>query len=189
MKQSETNKILALVRENWPNHPWSDHADQIWHLALADVPYETVNAVLPRLFREQKFPPVPADIVALLGVRESDQWSRLLPNGEQTWEEIRAQIKYPGSWGTPVFSHPLIERTMRTFGWQELCQCPADQLNTLRAQVERFGNKYRDDAIDRLRQGATMEDAVLPFGEQQKIAGLVPAGSPVPELEGATWDE
>jgi hypothetical protein len=179
MTLTETNKILAIIRENWPNHPWSEHADRVWHMALDDVPYEVVEAALPELFRTQKFAPVPADIRVLLKLpTETDEWGAQLPNGEQAWEEIRRQIKYPGAWGVPTFSHPLIERTMRAFGWNELCGCPADQMNTLRAQVERFHNQFRNDAISALKRGTPMDVAIASWADQRRILGLVPAALP-----------
>lgn len=177
MNLIETNKLLAILREMWPNHPWAENADKVWHLALANVPYEAVTAILPRLLQTQRYAPVPADLIALLPEVPGDDYA--LPNGEQAWEEIRAEIKRAGWNNKPRFSHPLIERTMRAFGWQEICGCQLDQLNTLRAQVERFHNQFRADAIAALKRGTPMHVAISSWADQKRIAGLVPVALPV----------
>jgi len=155
-----------------------------YHLLLADIPYDVVMAGLPTLLEQHPdfVPSAPAMRNHFVGT-STDAWSAELPNGEQAWEEIRDRIKYPGSWGKPKFTHPLIERTARAFGWQELCQCPTDQMQTLRAQVERFHNQFRQDAIAALKRGTPMELAILPNGEQKRIAGLVPVALPVGDDE------
>jgi hypothetical protein len=80
MTLTETNKLLAIIRENWPNHPWADNADRVWHLALEHHPYHVVESALPELFRTLRFAPTPADIVNLVGKYQPDGlWSNWDP--------------------------------------------------------------------------------------------------------------
>lgn len=151
-----------------------------YHLMLADVPYETVMAGMRSLLEQNPdfVPSAPAMRNHFLGTAE-DEYSAQLPNGEQAWEEIHAEIKRAGWNNKPRFSHPLIERTMRAFGWQEICGCQLDQLNTLRSQVERFHNQFRADALAALKRGTPMHVAITSWADQKRIDGLVPVALPV----------
>lgn len=179
MTPDETLSILKMLNSMYRNANLGSDNLEGYHLMLADVPYETAKGRLPALLADHPdfAPTAPAMRNAFMGTA-TDEWSAQLPNGEQAWEEIRAQIKYPGAWGIPQFSHPLIERTMKAFGWNELCGCPADQMNTLRAQVERFHNQFRNDAIASLKRGTPIGQAIASWADQRKIAGLVPAMIP-----------
>lgn len=173
MTITEATELVAMLQVAWPNHPWNAQSSRVYHMGLDDMDGAAVLALIPTLIKTAKFAPTPAEIRAFLAVPEADQWSAELPTGKDAWEEIRAQMRYPGAWGTPRYSHPLIERTSRAFGWQDLCAVTTDQMNTLRAQVERFHDGYRADAIAALNRGVPMDRAILPHGEQHRIAGLM----------------
>ena len=61
-----------------------------------------------------KFPPTIAEIVEVL--TKSDA-----PSTTEAWAEVRSQIQSVGYVGIPKFTHPVIELTVKAFGWQNLC--------------------------------------------------------------------
>jgi hypothetical protein len=179
MTFTEASELVAMLQVAWPNHAWNDQSGRVYHMGLDDLPGKSVMALVPTLIKTAKFAPTPAEIRALLVMPESDQWSAELPTGEQAWEEFTEQRRVIGSYVSatrkPRWSHPLIERTIRAFGYLDLCQCENGHIPTVRAQFVKHHNSYRSDAIAALKRGVPMMTAILPHGEQRKIAGLIVA--------------
>ena len=43
------------------------------------------------------------------------------PTGAEAWGEFKREVHRTGYYGTPQFSHPLIQRAIDIMGWREMC--------------------------------------------------------------------
>lgn len=109
-----------------------------WFDLLTDVPGE---ALLPA-FRQyvasgEKYPPNPGQLRQIvLGAVKLD-----CPSWGEAWDEVMRALRSVGSWGTPTWSHPAIERAVANMGgWRVLCGMETDNTSTWRAQFRDLYN-------------------------------------------------
>lgn len=183
MNLTEATEFVAMLQVAWPEYAWTEQSPRVYAIGLDDVPFAAAEAIYPTLVKSFKFAPKPSEVRDALALPDAeDEYADQIPNGKQAWEEIFDGIKRVGHRRMPEFSHPLIARTARAFGWREICGCEDKQMNTLRAQVERFHDGYRADAIGLLKRGTPMELALASWADQSRaqarIAGLVPVALP-----------
>lgn len=123
-----------------------------WFDLLIDVPGE---ALMPA-FRQyvasgEKYPPNPGQLRQLvLGVTRLE-----CPSVGEAWDEVMTAIRRVGSWGTPTWSHPAIERAVANMGgWRVLCAMETDDTATNRAQFR--------DIYNNIISRAEQEQALTP---------------------------
>jgi hypothetical protein len=75
-----------------------------------------------------------------------------VPSAYDAWQEVCREILNTGSYGTPGFSSPLIERVVKNLGWRNLCMSE-NQV----ADRARFVQAY-----EQLLERATTENMMLP---------------------------
>lgn len=146
MRAEDCGQIINMLTGLYPNfHPNFEHAIPGWMLLLGDVPKEAALAVLPKLLAEHtEFAPTPSAIRAAVVETATD-----LPTSQEAWELTWKWIKSIGSWGRPPEDGPpLVLRTIRAFGWEELCQTDMDDLNTVRSQFRNMYQAFRDKEIE-----------------------------------------
>jgi hypothetical protein len=109
-----------------------------WAKLLADVPSEALLPAFEQYVSTgQKYPPNAGELRQIvLGVTRLD-----CPSVGEAWDEVMRAIRSVGSWGTPTWSHPAIERAVANMGgWRVLCAMETDDTATHRAQFRDIYN-------------------------------------------------
>lgn len=116
---------------------------QIFYEALGDVPDEALTgAVAEWLAHGKKFPTI-ADLRELA-------LAERYPLAVEAWGEIKAAIQQYGRHEIPVFSHPLITKTVDDIGWQGLCASKVEDESIIRAQFQRaYQERVARETFDR----------------------------------------
>ena len=142
-------KVIAVAYPNW--QPTAE-TSEVYYQLLQDVPTDELKAAVLHCLGEsgRRFAPSVGEIRG--AVSELRGMSANVPSAFQAWQEVLRQFSLTGSYGTPQFSHPLIERAVRQLGWRELCMSENQT-----ADRARFLQCY-----DQLLTRATKEDMLLP---------------------------
>lgn len=124
----EIEKLLLFLAAAYPgrfqvvNLPGPDGESvstaNVFQEVLADVPFEAVRVAARQYVAEgHEYPPSAGQLrkLALALVTPS------APAWADAWEEIKRQISLVGSYGAPVFSHPLVAQAVKAYGWKDVC--------------------------------------------------------------------
>ena len=115
-------RVIRLLMENWPREEMSEARAGLYCRLLTDIPSDILEAACLQCIATSKFFPTVAELrdAALAMTPEMDG----LPTAGEAWGEVLREIWRTGTdqWhGPPVFSHALIERTMKAMGWRNIC--------------------------------------------------------------------
>lgn len=107
--------------------------------ALKDVPLNALDKACEKLMLENKFLPVPAEIIeasrSLIGTVDA---KARFKSWDEAWDEIERKMQAT-PWGhTPEFSTPEIAAAVFNFGWNTLQQSLAADMPTIRAQIRKM---------------------------------------------------
>ena len=144
MTKAETIKLMAVLRAAYPNQSITEDTVEIYATMLEDVAFEDAKRAVKTLIGESRFFPTIAEIRTAI-VQDFDD----LPAMELAWGEVMSEVKRVGYYGTPQWSSEVLMRAVRAVGWEHICLCEVDQLNTLRAQFLRTYGAYRDATLRR----------------------------------------
>lgn len=130
-------EFYGLRMDSKPDNPqWifspSKAVAAFWAQILVDVPGEALMPAFTQYVASgEKYPPNPGQLRQIvLGVMRLD-----CPSVGEAWDEVIRALRSVGSWGTPTWSHPAIERAVAHMGgWRILCAMETDQTSTYRAQ-------------------------------------------------------
>lgn len=115
----------------------ADMALQVYHEILDDVDDHLLMAATKQwLSTARPFPPSPGELrdMALSLVERSNGEK----SAEEAWLEVAEAIHKIGSYGVPTWSNELIERTVKAFGWKDLCLIETDKMSYTRDQFIRI---------------------------------------------------
>ena len=107
--------------------------------ALKDIPLNALDKACEKLAMENKFLPVPAEIIeasrSLIGTVDA---KARFKSWDEAWDEIERNMQAT-PWGhTPEFSTPEIAAAVFNFGWNTLQQSLAADMPTIRAQIRKM---------------------------------------------------
>jgi hypothetical protein len=145
-------QVLSVICEAFPNFKTTERTPEVYYQLLADIPGDELKAAALHCVSEQgrAFAPSIGEIRG--AVAELRGMAGNVPGPFQAWQEVLAQFRETGSYGTPQFSHPLIAQAVRQMGWREMC-LSENQI----ADRARFIQCY-----EQLMSRATKEDMLLP---------------------------
>ena len=162
MNRSEAAKTAATLMALYPNHKLGADSEAGYALALVDVPYATITALMQQVMdAHPTFCPGPAELRAF--VRKVTQPE---PSWELAWGEAFRQVTSVGSWGAPVFADAALADTVRSLGWDAFCHCPIEGAGRTALQT-RFREAYQA-ATERRRNADTL--ATLPEPTRLAVA-------------------
>jgi hypothetical protein len=94
----------------------------VWWAALSHIEMDVFRSALSAHVRTSKFPPTPADIVALVDGTSDDK-------AMAAWFKVRNAIGRAGQYNSVAFDDGCIHRAITDIGgWVRLCQTPEDEL-------------------------------------------------------------
>lgn len=134
MSESGVDQCLARLSVSYPNHFKRDGLDadlalQVYHEILDDVDDGLLIAATKQwLSTARPFHPSPGELrdLALTLISRDEK------SADEAWIEVLEAIRRIGSYGKPQWSNDLIERTVKAFGWMELCMTENDQMSYAR---------------------------------------------------------
>ena len=103
---------------------------------LQEIPADVLDQVCRKAIMESKYLP---SIAEILQAARDFTGEETLPFAD-AWDEIETQMKEAFVYDKPKFSRPEIERTVKAFGWQELCEVTTKELPIVRAQLRDMYN-------------------------------------------------
>lgn len=104
----------------------------IWVQMLGDLSAAEATAALHAHIATSPHPPTIADIRTRAATAAA-----ALPGADEAWGEVMQQVQRRGRGRAWTFSHPAIAQTVERIGQDSICDCPVDNLSTLRAQFTR----------------------------------------------------
>ena len=113
--------IIAVISAAYPNFKASEYTAEIYYQTLQDIPGKLLKAATLQCVAEagRKFAPSVGEIRG--AVLMLQKISLDIPSSYEAWQEVQQQIlENGGDFGNPVFSHPVIEKTVRAIGWRNL---------------------------------------------------------------------
>lgn len=119
--KQEIAQIVAVISAGYPNFSVSPHTVEVYYQVLSDLDYEELRIATMQSLAEtgRKFAPSVGEIRG--SVLELRKQIMNVPSSYQAWQEVLKQASNVGSYGTPVFSHPVIEQAVKTLGWRNIC--------------------------------------------------------------------
>lgn len=116
MKPSEAVELVQVLAAAFPQRPLSPATLRVYVEELCDLDYDAAVAAARTLIRTVEWLPTVAQIRAAVVALTS-----ALPSPDEALLEVRREIGRVGSYGTPRFSSPVIERVVRAIGWDTWC--------------------------------------------------------------------
>lgn len=146
-------------------------ADQMdwWFELLGNLPFKTATLALKKYALLNKFPPTISDISMLA----ADLIEERIPDIDEAWGELNKAIRRYGYMREAEALESLrepVRKAVECIGFQNICQSPYEQQNTLRAQFRGFYEAEYKRSMEvhkmpgdmRLEQAA-MQQAALPM--------------------------
>lgn len=145
--------IVAVIAVAFPNWIVSEKTNEVYWQILGDIPTDELKAATLHCISEsgRKFAPSVGELRG--AVAELRGMSRNVPSSFEAWQEVGRQISINGGdFGKPVWSHPLVQKTVEAIGWRNL-RMSEDQT----ADRARFIQCY-----EQFQERAGKEDILLP---------------------------
>lgn len=143
-------QIVKVVSVAFPNWKVTEETYEIYYQLLGDIPAEELKAAVLHCLTEagRAFAPSVGEIRG--AVAELRGMASNVPSPFRAWQEVLGQFRETGSYGTPKFSHPLIDQAVRQMGWRELCMSEnqiADRARFLQCYEQLVGRATREDML------------------------------------------
>lgn len=167
--EKQVRGLLRAISGAYPMFELTDDRVSIYVKLLADLDAEALIAATQQHIATSKFPPTVAEL------REgcTALTRPALPAWADAWDEVLTAIRAVGGYGTPAFSHPLIEQTVAGMGgWKVMCGMEIGETATWRAQFR--------DVYSAYASRAGREAALLPAARALAVErGALPAPAEV----------
>ncbi len=114
-------QILSVISAAYPNFTVTEKTTEVYHQILSDIPTDELKAATLHCISEsgRKFAPSVGELRG--AVAELRGFSNNIPSSFEAWQEVGRQISINGGdFGKPVWSHPLVEKTVNAIGWRNL---------------------------------------------------------------------
>lgn len=145
--------ILAVIAVAYPNFAVTEQTTEVYLQILSDIPADELKAAALHCISEsgRKFAPSVGELRG--AVQELRGFSNNMPSSFEAWQEVGKQISINGGdFGKPVWSHPVVQKTVEAIGWRNL-RMSEDQT----ADRARFIQCY-----EQFRERAQKENIMLP---------------------------
>ncbi|WP_367567779.1 replicative helicase loader/inhibitor [Lacrimispora sp.] len=172
MTKQEFAVFMATINTAYPRcELYIPDQTTLWYEMLGHIPFDVAKIALKKYILSNKFPPMISDISLLA----ADLMEERIPDSDEAWGEINKAIRRYGymreAEALESLSEP-VRKAVERIGFQNICQSPYEQQNTLRAQFRgAYEAEYRRSmeihkmpAQMRIEQAA-MQQAALPMKE------------------------
>lgn len=149
----EVSEAVAKIGATFPNWKPDKFTVQVYFEDLRDLPADLLKVAADKCRTEsgRKFAPSTGEIRGAAGEIRAQLAG--VPTSYDAWKEVQVQIAdNGGDFGNPVWSHPLVEKTVQTIGWR-----------VLRMSEDRTADRARFiEAYEQFRGRAMTDEMELP---------------------------
>ena len=128
---------------------------------LADIPADVLDKVCKKAVYESKYLPSIAELVQSANNFIGEMEGQTILPWDEAWKEIEKEMHDTFVYGKPQFSRPEIEKAVKAFGWQELCEVTIKELPIVRAQLRDMYNGICEQSRRSKINSYVMGDGVL----------------------------
>lgn len=128
---------------------------------LADIPADVLDKVCKKAVYESKYLPSIAELVQSANNFIGEMVGQTILPWDEAWKEIEKEMHDTFVYGKPQFSRPEIEKAVKAFGWQELCEVTIKELPIVRAQLRDMYNGICEQSRRSKINSYVMGDGVL----------------------------
>jgi len=132
---------------------FDDTKRNVFYSLVSDIPDDLFQRAVIYICRNEKFFPVPSEII-----QASKALSEEAKSGDEAWKEVREAVQRLGLYNEPdesYFADNYTFQAVSRLGWKEICICPVDQISILRAQFRNlYENLRKNEAINSERRTA-----------------------------------
>lgn len=154
MTKAELAKLLAVLAASYPKFEVDDLKVQVWHEMLRDLDYSVASMAIKKLIALNTFPPAIAE-VRKAAAEITNPGLLLAP--VEAWSEVQDHFRRTGSYRTPSFSNPLIDKAVSAMGgWVELCRSE-EPTGVTRAHFLRIYEGLAESEAERIKTTALLE--------------------------------
>lgn len=172
MSKLGVNQCMARLDVAYPHHFKRDDIDadfalQVYHEILDDIDDDLLFAATRQwLSTARPFHPSPGELrdLALTLVSHDEK------SADEAWIEVLEAIRRIGSYGKPQWSNDLIERTVKAFGWTELCMTENDQMSYARDSFMKIYKAQSTRRHDDNLMLPNVKDAIARLAESKRLA-------------------
>jgi hypothetical protein len=118
----------------FPNAKIGSETIVIYAKALSELSKAELSAGVLKTMRTCKFFPSIAEIMEAAQEIVEVATGTDIKSPDQAWNEVQRQMHDAFIYHKPKFSAPEIGQAAEAMGWSSLCNTPADQMGTARAQ-------------------------------------------------------
>ena len=152
MTPEESGDIIHMLKATWTRKAMRDDTAEIYVMCLRDLDYQDAKAAVLDLIANSKWMPSIAEIrQATLALTDD------MPSAADAWGEVNEAFHYPGVWGDPQWSDPIVGKVVAGMGgWKVLCVSEngmADRAHFLKAyRIEAERVRYDRVRLPEARQ-------------------------------------
>ena len=128
---------------------------------LADIPADVLDRVCKKAIYESKYLPSIAELIQSANNLIGEMVGQTILPWDEAWREIEKEMHDTFVYGKPQFSRPEIEKAVKAFGWQELCEVTIKELPIVRAQLRDMYNEICEQSRRSKINSYVMGDGVL----------------------------
>ena len=128
---------------------------------LNDIPADVLDKVCKKAMYESKYLPSIAELVQSANNFIGEMAGQTILPWDEAWKEIEKEMHDTFVYGKPQFSRPEIEKAVKAFGWQELCEVTIKELPIVRAQLRDMYNGICEQSRRSKINSYVMGDGVL----------------------------
>ncbi len=143
-------EIVALLAAAYPNWNATEYTAEVYYQDLMDIPADELKIAAKHCRSEagRKFAPSVGEIRG--AVAELRGYSSNMPTAYQAWQEVQTQLSdNGGDFGNPVWSNPVVERTVKAIGWRNLrmSEDPISDRARFIQCYEQFSDRAKNDEM------------------------------------------
>lgn len=114
-------RMTMELSASYPNWNVTALTNEVYYQDLKDIPADELLLAARHCRSEagRKFAPSVGEIRG--AVMELRRASMNIPSAYDAWQEVLRVISDVGSYGSPEWSSPLIEKVVNSLGWRNLC--------------------------------------------------------------------
>lgn len=115
--ESEIAKLVGLMAAAFPNVQASDQTIKVYVTMLKDIPLDLLTVSVQQCMAESEFLPT----VAKVREKALKLSAPVAPEPLEAWGVVQKEIQRVGSYRSPKFDDPIIDKAVDCIGWQTLC--------------------------------------------------------------------
>lgn len=145
--KAEVAKLMGLMASAWPRYELQAPTVELYARLMADIDPATLEkAAIDLISKNTFFPSVSEWRKAAIDL-EIDAMH--IPSAFEAWEDAMREVQTKGSYKTPEFSHPLIQRAVDIIGYKTLCW--SEQIEYERAHFFKIYESLQRRAEEEIR--------------------------------------